>query len=64
MVGEGDMKVEVMSKKLYYDLFYEFCEQIDIHKIRLVRMIPLLKYIVNTLIKANNNNNNDAQAED
>lgn len=45
MVGREDMRVDTMSKELYEIMFSDFCRPSDVNKIKLLRMIPLLKYL-------------------
>lgn len=45
MTNLGDMKVEIMSKELFEKLFSSLCNPLDLCRIYLIRIIPMLKYL-------------------
>lgn len=46
MIYETDMKIEIMSKPIYQKIFQNYCNLSDLQRIYLIRVIPLLQYLV------------------
>ena len=45
MTWEHDMKVEIMSKSIFEKIFKNYCSNLDLQRIYLIRILPLLHYL-------------------